>query len=141
MGSSHGSLLSERVPRLVVSTALAVAAALFLDAFYTYIEYGQNPTDLQQLRVHFWIAYTGIIALAAAIGSIYPRRHARVALLSVSAWGSLVSVVLGIFSIGLLYLIPFGLALTALGRIINKRLELAHPAAKGRLQLPVFHCA
>ncbi len=47
------------------------------------------------------------------------------ALLSVSAWGALVCLVLGIFSVGLLYLVPFGLALTVLGRVLGKRLEFA----------------
>lgn len=87
----------------VISALLAAMAAAAIGAFYVFIQYGQNPSDLQVPRVRFWIAYTGIIALACAVGAIDLPRSVRAAVCSLAAWGSLVCFMVGILSIGPLF--------------------------------------
>jgi hypothetical protein len=100
--------------------ALAAVVALALGALYIFIQYGQNPVDLQYPRVRFWIAYTGIIALAAAAGSISFNRYVRVALCSLAVWGAAACTAIGLASIGMLYLVPLGLTFAALMTILDE---------------------
>ncbi len=53
MDGSENSRISMHQLQFILSALLAAMAALLLDAFYIYIQYGQNPTDLHQPRVQF----------------------------------------------------------------------------------------
>jgi hypothetical protein len=118
-------------PRLLLPGALAALAAAALNLLYIAIIRGQNPADLHQPRVLFVITFTAAIAVSAATGTVTPIRWARVLLLSLAAWGSLIFTFVAMLSIGILYIVPLALLLVALTRTLQQELRWTDIALSG----------
>lgn len=99
-----------------LSAVGAGVAALALAGFYWSIIGGQSVSDLASPRVHFIFGFTVSLGIASLLGAVTPSVAARVALLAAASGGFGSMIVVGIFSIGLLYVVPTLLATVALVR-------------------------
>ncbi|HZS94099.1 MAG TPA: hypothetical protein VFA78_04835 [Chloroflexota bacterium] len=97
-----------------ISAVGAGVAALALAALYWGLIGGQGVGDLTSPRVHFIFGFTAALGVACLLGAVFPSVAARIAVLSAAAGGFATMIIIGIFSIGLLYVIPTLLATVAL---------------------------
>jgi hypothetical protein len=102
-------------PRSRVSYGALLAAALTaaVDVLYLLLINGQGDSGVTDARVLFVVGCLAGAAILAAVGALLPHGVLRVVLLAAAACLLLAWTFLGIFSIGILLLIPTILAVRA----------------------------
>ena len=88
------------------SALLGAALTAAVDVFYVFLIRGQEDTTLTDSRVLFVAGCLAGAALFAAVGAVLPNGVLRVVLLAAAACMLLAWTYLGMFSIGILLLIP-----------------------------------
>jgi hypothetical protein len=99
------------VPGVSFAALLAAAGAAAVDVFYLLLINDQDEGGVGSSRVLFVAACIGAAAVLLAIGAVVPNAWARLLLRGPAAFMLLAWTFLGVFSIGILLLVPAILAL------------------------------
>ena len=107
--------MSSSRPRSGVSVGALLAAGLTVavDVLYLYVIHGEGDTAVTDARVLFVAACLAAAALFAAVGAVIPDGVIRVVLLAAAGCALLAWAFLGMFSIGILLVVPTILTIRA----------------------------